>query len=121
MSKVRTSYKVTLCNICSESDPLKFYDGRYSLCKICRNKEKNKTAMIKKLESEEPENFSDKFNHFLLNDTRIFGASHYQVIKELQDNTKKIEALDDKIKKLESKLEDFQIENLKLKNKFSLL
>jgi predicted GTPase len=118
MSKVRTSYKVSLCKICGESDPEKFYDGRYSLCKICRNKEKNKTAMIKKLETEEPENFTEKFNHFILNDTRLFGASHYQVIKELQDNVKEIESLKNENKELKNKLEDFQIELLNLKNKF---
>jgi predicted RNase H-like nuclease (RuvC/YqgF family) len=74
--------------------------------------------MVKKLETEEPENFTEKFNHFLLNDTRLFGASQYQIIKELRDNVKEIESLKKENKELKNKLEDFQIELLNLKNKF---
>lgn len=95
-------YKKYLCKYCGENNYENFIEGRYSTCKKCRYKMKNKSADMKKMEIMEPKNFKDQFNSFLLNDRTLFdGFSHFQIINEMREE---IELLKSRIVILE--LED---------------
>jgi chaperonin cofactor prefoldin len=107
MSKSKED-KIFLCKNCGEDNPENFYDGRYSTCKKCRKLDKKRCVDKKKLEEmEEPGNFHEKFNNFLLNDVTLFKATTFQVINDLQDRVEKFE---NQVSNLDDKITDYQIE-----------
>lgn len=91
INKEKVSKKY-LCKHCGESDSSKFYDNRYTSCKVCRNSAKKLCADHKNLETKEPKCFKDNFNSFIYNDTDLFqGFSIYEILVKIKSEQKKSE------------------------------
>jgi hypothetical protein len=105
--------KIHLCIVCLEKDPENFYEGRYSLCKKCRNKEKNKTSKIRKLETKDPKDLNNYINNHLLNDVDVFGSTIFQIITDYKE---RIEILEEREKILSKMIIDYQVQFAKFKN-----
>jgi hypothetical protein len=90
MDSIRKKY---LCKTCGDNNMENFYEGRYSSCKICRNKSKTEANRIRRLQMKEPKILKGAVNGFWVNDYTLFeGVSPYQTIKELRDRLDKVES-----------------------------
>lgn len=85
--KVKSS-KIYSCNYCDETNPLNFYEGRYSRCKKCRiAKEKKKVFETKAEELPENKNLKIALRKCINDDYVLFdGMTLPLIIEELKND-----------------------------------